>query len=115
MKTLYETLTYEEVQDAISERKGIVFNVQIPHTSIDTPEAIKHISKSITPISFPPIPYKLKELIIAEGLTDKTTERGRWESIALKTYINNGQILYERAQDNFYRVEILFPDVVHVV
>lgn len=105
-KTLGSTTTLTDIKECLKEKKSIEFTATAGQVNLDNAEIQAYINK-VGHIALPPLNDK-SEIFTALCLINPNTDSLKWDYITLLTYLNDGEIIYQKIDDNNYLVTIKF-------
>jgi len=102
-----ENLTFEERTKMFAQRTDTVFELnkdEIGFENIDNELSDEILNQKF---ELPPIFFDEKHL--AQIVTFSGQDlKGKWIRIVVRTYMENGKVIYERIDKNKFRAEIIF-------
>lgn len=107
-KTLGSTITLIEIKESVRQKQSIEFMATAIQVNIDNAEIQEYISRTGN-IGLPPLNNK-SEIFKALWLMNPDTDSLKWDYITLLTYLNDGEIFYQKVDDNYYLVTIKFEN-----
>lgn len=105
-KTLGSTITLTNIKECVKEKKSIEFTATAGQVNLDNAEIQSYINK-MGHIKLPPLNDK-SEIFKAIWLINPNTDSLKWDYITLLTYLNNGEIIYNKIDDINYLITIKF-------
>jgi hypothetical protein len=105
-KTLGSTITLTDIKECVKEKKSIEFTATAGQVNLDNAEIQSYINK-MGHIKLPPLNDK-SEIFKAIWLINPNTDSLKWDYITLLTYLNNGEIIYNKIDDINYLITIKF-------
>lgn len=99
-------ITYKDIKDSVRQRQSLEFTAKASQVNLDNPDIHEFIEQQ-RPVQFPPLLNK-EDIFRALWDMPTTTDSQIWDYIVLLTYLNNGQITYDKIENDWYLVTIKF-------
>jgi hypothetical protein len=105
-KEIGSTITYSEIKESVRKKQSFEFTAMGNKVNINNAEILEYTNITGL-ISLPPLINK-SEIFKTLWSTNANTVSLQWDYIVLLTYLNDGEILYKKIEDDYYLVSITF-------
>lgn len=105
-KKLGSTISLADIKESVRQKQSIEFIAPADLLDLDNEDVQTYISR-MGRVSLPPLNNK-QELIKALFQMNPVSDSEKWDWINLLTPLNDGEISYQKIDDDYYLVTIMF-------
>jgi hypothetical protein len=105
-KELGNTISLDEIKQLVRQKISSEFSARLEQVNLQDNDVQNHLD-NVGHISLPPLLNK-KEMFTALWNMDTSNNSLKWDFIVLLTYLNDGEVFYQKLEDDWYLVTIKF-------